>query len=79
MHYIEAYDGYNYDSASDDDDEAFGFSAEVHAEYIRKTFEYYKGILYDKWTMCQTSDNARVGGETGELLKIPYLPLKIIY
>ena len=36
MHHIEADDGDNNDSAADDDGEAVGFCAEVHAEYIRK-------------------------------------------
>ena len=39
MNHIEADDGENDDSAAADDDEAVGFSAEVHEEYIRKTSE----------------------------------------
>ena len=76
MHQIEIDDGDNDDSAADDYDEAVGFSIEVHVEYIRKKIEYYKGIAYDKWIMCQKADNARVNGKTSELLRIPRVPCK---
>ena len=76
IHHIEAHDGDNYDIASDDDDEAFRFSTEVHADYTRKTFEYCKCIAYDKLITCQTSDNARVNSKTGKPLKILHLPCK---
>ena len=49
---------------------------EVHTDYIRKIFDYYKGIEYDKWIMCQKADNARVDGKTSELLRIPRVPFK---
>ena len=77
MHHIEADDGDNDDSAADDDgDEEVGFSTEVHIDYIRKHFEYYKGIGYDKWIIFQTAENARVNGKTGELFKTPHVPCK---
>ena len=73
MHHIESDDGNNNDNATADDDETVVFFAEVHAEYTRKTFDYSKGIVYDKWIICNTADNARVNVKTGELLKIPYV------
>ena len=76
MHQIESYDGENYDSASDDDDEVVGFSAELHAEYIRENFYYYKVIVYDKCIMCQTAEISRVNGKIGELFQIPHVPCK---
>ena len=75
MNHIEADDGDNGYNAADDDDEAV-FFAEVHAEYIRKTLEYYKCMAYDKWIICQTSDNTRVNGKIVEVRKIPHVPCR---
>lgn len=60
----------------EDNEEAVKFTAEVHANFIKETFQYYSAIDYCKWIKAQTADNAAVNKQIAELLKIVHIPCK---
>ena len=63
------------DDDKDMDDECIRFTAEVHAQFIRDTFAWYK-VDPVKWIICQIADNAAVNQKIAKLLSIPHIPCK---
>ena len=60
----------------EDDKEANQFTAEVHANFIEKSFEYFGNIGCKEWAKAQIADNAAVNKRAAQLLGIVYIPCK---